>query len=230
VGLVPVRWSELDGTSGSQDKVAAVVQGLGVDVTWGELAEVGYLVQGGVAWVATNLDPMLPTARGPAPGNGALVAAVQAATTARPHVVGKPGAALFDLARGRLGTDQAETLVCGDRTDTDIEGANAAGLDSLLVLSGASSLQDLVFAAPTARPTYVAFDLTGLLEPGLRLSAAPHDLVELTPEGVLRLPGDGDYGRLLPSVVSTAWAALDAGRAVSDDIDMWRRLEERLGR
>ena len=59
VGLVPVRWSELDGTSGSQDKVAAVVQGLGVDVTWRELAEVGYLVQDEVAWVATNLDPML---------------------------------------------------------------------------------------------------------------------------------------------------------------------------
>jgi HAD superfamily hydrolase (TIGR01450 family) len=92
-GLCPVRACELDGTS-----VAAVVQGLGVDVSWRELAEVGYLVEGGATWVVTNLDRTLPTSRGPAPGNGALVAAVQTATTARPHVVGKPGAALFDLA------------------------------------------------------------------------------------------------------------------------------------
>ena len=53
VGLAPVGVSELAGTS-----VAAVVQGLGIDVTWRELAEVGYLVQGGATWVATNLDLM----------------------------------------------------------------------------------------------------------------------------------------------------------------------------
>lgn len=225
VKLAPIRISEVDGTV-----VAAVVQGLGMDVTWRELAEIGHLVQGGAIWVATNLDLMLPTSRGPAPGNGALVAAVQTATSARPQVVGKPGVALFDLALRRLGTDQAETLMCGDRLDTDIEGANAAGMDSLVVLSGISSLQDLAFAAPSARPTYVTFDLTGLLEPGLRLDTPPYDLVELSADGVLHLPGDGDNGRLLQSVVATAWAALDTGRAVSHDAGMWRRLEERLRR
>ncbi len=224
VGLAPVRVSELAGAS-----VEAVVQGLGIDVTWRELAEVGYLVEGGATWVVTNLDLMLPTSRGPAPGNGALVAAVQTATTVSPHVVGKPGAALFDLARSTLGADRAETLVCGDRLDTDIAGANAAGLDSLFVLSGASRLQDLAFAPPTARPTYVASDLTGLLEPGLRLCAAPDDLVELTPDAVLHIRADGDSNWLLQSVVATAWAALDAGRAVSDDAGTWRRLEGHLG-
>jgi hypothetical protein len=209
--------------------VDAVVQGLGMDVTWRELAEIAYLVQGGATWVATNLDPMLPTSRGPAPGNGALVAAVQTATTVSPHVVGKPRAALFDLARSRLGTEQAEPLVCGDRLDTDIEGANAAGLDSLFVLSGASRLQDLAFAAHTARPTYVASDLTGLFEPGVRLDSAPDDLVELTPDAVLHIRGGADSDRLLQSVVAAAWATRDAGRAVSDDADMWRRLEGQLG-
>jgi len=221
VGLAPIRVSELAGTS-----VEAVVQGLGFDVSWRELAEVGYLVEGGATWVVTNLDRMLPTSRGPAPGNGALVAAVQTATTACPHVVGKPGAALFDLARATLGTDHAETLVCGDRLDTDIEGANAAGLDSLFVLSGASRLKDLAFAAPTARPTYVAPDLTGLLEPGLRLTATPDHLVEVNPDGVVHIRGDGDRGQLLQAVVATAWAALDTGQSVSDDAGMWRRLEE----
>jgi glycerol 3-phosphatase-2 len=224
VGLVPVRISELADTS-----VVAVMQGLGIDVTWRELAEVGYLVQGGAMWVATNLDLMLPTTRGPAPGNGALVAAVQTTTTATPHVVGKPGAALFDLARRRLGAEQAETLVCGDRLDTDIVGANAAGLDSLFGLSGAHRLQDLVFAAPAARPTYVAADLTGLLQPGLCLPGEPDDLAELTPDAVMRIRADGDGGWFLRSVVATAWAALDAGRPVCDDVGVWRRLEEHLG-
>lgn len=164
-GLVPVRVSELADTP-----VEAMVQGLGVDVTWRELAEVGYLAQRGVTWVATNLDLFLPTAHGPAPGNGALVAAVRTTTTRTPHVTGKPGAALFELARTRLGTSRARTLVCGDRLDTDIAGANAARLDSLFVLSGASSLQDLAFAAGHERPTYVASDLTGLLAPAVNSS------------------------------------------------------------
>lgn len=209
VGLVPVRVSELAGAT-----VPAVVQGLGVDVTWTELAEVGYHAEAGATWVVTNLDIMLPTSRGRAPGNGALVAAVQAATTVIPHVAGKPGPELFDLARSTMGTEKADTLVCGDRLDTDIEGANAAGLDSLLVLTGASDLKDLAFAAPSARPTYVATALTGLLEPGVRLRATPED---------------GVSGRSLRSVITATWAARDAGQAVSEDTGRWRRLEDQLG-
>lgn len=223
-GLAPVRVSELADT-----QVEAMVQGLGVDVTWRELAEVGYLAQRGVTWVATNLDLFLPTARGPAPGNGALVAAVRTTTTRTPHVTGKPGAALFELARTRLGTHHARTLVCGDRLDTDIAGANAAGVDSLFVLSGAHRLQDLAFAAKAARPTYVASDLTGLLEPGLRLDAVPDDLVELTCEGTVHVRADGDSRSLLQSVVATTWAALDDGRLVREDAEIWRDLEQQLG-
>ncbi|WP_296606452.1 HAD-IIA family hydrolase, partial [Nocardioides sp.] len=170
VGLVPLRVRDLADT-----RVEAVVQGLGVDVTWRELAEVGYLAQRGVTWVATNLDLFLPTAHGPAPGN------VRAATSAVPHVVGKPGPDLFDLARVGLGTSRERTIACGDRLDTDIAGATAAGLDSLLVLSGASRLQDLVFATGQQRPTYAAADLSGLRRPGLRLDAPPPDPAPLAP-------------------------------------------------
>ncbi|ORA26966.1 haloacid dehalogenase [Mycobacterium aquaticum] len=220
-GLLPVGISELPDAP-----VAAVVQGLGIDVTWRELAEVGYQVQRGAMWVATNLDLMLPTARGPAPGNGALVATVQSATAATPHVVGKPAADLYELARNLLKIEHTETLVCGDRLDTDIAGANAAGMDSLLVLSGASSLRDLAFAAPAARPTYVAASLTGLLQPGLHLHEAPQLSVALTSAGILN--ADADRERLLQSVVTTAWAALDAGDEVIADTDWWLRLEEHL--
>jgi glycerol-1-phosphatase len=225
-GLTPVRVADLGDTP-----VEAVVQGLGFDISWTDLATVGYLAEAGVAWVATNLDPTLPTSRGRAPGNGALVAVVRTATSAAPYVVGKPQTALFDLARLRLGTGQPDTLVCGDRLDTDIEGANAAGLDSLFVLGGVSSVQDLAFAERPARPTYVATDLTGLLAPALPLHTGPPDdhLVELGPDAVPRLPSGGDNRELLRSVVTTAWAARDDGRAVSDDAGLWRRIERRLG-
>ncbi|MBK1789410.1 HAD-IIA family hydrolase [Prauserella cavernicola] len=224
-GLTPVRVAELGDTL-----VEAVVQGLGVDVTWTELATVGYLAEAGVPWVATNADFTLPTPTGHAPGNGALIALVRTATSASPHVVGKPQAALFDLARARLGTDQPGTLVCGDRLDTDIEGANSAGLDSLFVLSGASRLRDLAFAERSARPTYVAADLSGLHAPGIALHATSSAAVaELEPDAVFRMPKAGDNAELLQSVVTTAWAARDAGRAVSDDGSAWARIERQLG-
>lgn len=223
-GLTPVRVAELDDAP-----VSAVVQGLGADVTWRELAAVGHLAEAGVPWVATNVDLTLPTPAGRAPGNGALVALVRSATSASPHVVGKPQAALFDLARGRLGTDRAATLVCGDLLGTDIEGANSAGLDSLFVLSGSSRLRDLAFAEPAARPRYVAGDLSGLLTPGRPLRApAPDGRVEIGPDGVPRVPDTGDDGELLRSVVAAVWAARDAGRGVSDVADWWERIERRL--
>lgn len=223
-GLTPVRVAELN-----EIEVEAIVQGLGVDVTWSELTAVGYLAEAGVPWVATNVDFTLPTPYGHAPGNGALVALVQTVTSASPHVVGKPQPALYELSRARLGTDQPETLVCGDRLETDIEGANTAGIDSLFVLSGASRLRDLVFAGRSARPTYVATDLSGLLAPGLSPYRPPSDQVELGADGVPRVSNDGDNGELLRSVVGTAWAARDHGLAVSEDAGVWEKVERQLG-
>ena len=220
-GLTPVRAADLDGAP-----IEAVVQGLGFDVTWRELAAVSQLAEAGTPWVATNVDLTLPTPNGRAPGNGALVALVRTATSAVPHVVGKPRPALFDLARARLGTDRPDTLVCGDLLGTDIEGANSAGLDSLFVLSGSSRLRDLALAEPAARPTYVAADLSGLLAPGL----SPHtSAAELGPDALPRVPNTGDTATLLRSVVASAWAARDRGRAVCDDAGRWAEIERRLG-
>jgi glycerol 3-phosphatase-2 len=223
-GLTSVRASELTSTAA----VVAVVQGAGQDVTWRDLAEVGYLAQAGAIWVATNLDATVPTSRGQAPGNGAFVAAVRTTTSVSPHVTGKPGAALFDLARSRLGTDQADTIVVGDRLETDIAGANAAGLDSMFVLGGASSLRDLAFAGEASRPSYVAFDLSGLLQPGLCGHCDPEE-VEVSPDGELFARRSGERHRLLQAVVSAAWSARDAGRPLSDDAALWESLERQVG-
>ncbi|HYN28685.1 MAG TPA: HAD hydrolase-like protein [Dermatophilaceae bacterium] len=160
-GLSPVLPVEVAGAGAA---VLAVLQGYGPDVTATDLAEAAYAVQGGAAWAATNTDGTLPTDRGVAPGNGSLVAAVERAVGHPPHLVaGKPQAPLYLLSAQRLGVDASRVLAVGDRLDTDIEGAVAAGMDSLLVLTGVDDLQACLEAPAARRPTWVAPDLRSLL-------------------------------------------------------------------
>jgi HAD superfamily hydrolase (TIGR01450 family) len=153
-GLRPVR--------SLADSPAAVIQGYDPDVGWRQLAEASYAIESGLPWVATNMDRTIPTARGIAPGNGTLVAAVATATGASPVVAGKPEPPLHRESVIRVGA--AKPLVVGDRLDTDIEGAHRAGVDSLLVLTGVTAPEALITAGPMQRPTYIAADLRGLLE------------------------------------------------------------------
>lgn len=155
-GLRPV-WSAKDGP-------AAVVQGFSPDVGWRLLTEGAHAVRAGLPWVASNLDPTVPTPRGPAPGNGALVGVIARATGRRPLAAGKPELPLHREAVRR--TSASRPVVVGDRLDTDIEGANRAGVPSLLVLTGITTPLDLVMAESAHRPTWVAENLLdGLLQP-----------------------------------------------------------------
>ncbi|WFE28780.1 HAD-IIA family hydrolase [Solwaraspora sp. WMMD791] len=148
----------------ADDQPTVVVQGYGPDVGWADLAEASVAIRGGADWVATNTDRTLPSGRGPLPGNGSLVAALRTALDRDPdQVVGKPEPGLFVAAAQRVGAQRP--LVVGDRLDTDIEGANRAGMASLLVLTGISDAQELLGAPPARRPTYVAADLRGLFDP-----------------------------------------------------------------
>jgi glycerol-1-phosphatase len=163
VGLRPVRrW---------QDKPDAVVQGHSAETSWTNLAEAALAIRAGALWVAANVDPTLPTERGLVPGNGSMVAALVTATDARPQVAGKPAPALMTdaLARG----DFHAPLVIGDRLDTDIAGANAAGLPSMMVLTGVNSARDAVHAGRGQRPTYIGYDLRSLHQDAGMLAMAP---------------------------------------------------------
>lgn len=151
-GLVPV--------SSAEAPVAAVVQGYSPDLNWRQLAEGAVAINRGVLWVATNVDPTVPSPRGRLPGNGSLVAALRCATGAEPVVTGKPDPTMH--REMVLRSHASRPLVVGDRLDTDIEGANAVGCDSLLVLTGVTSARELLAAAARHRPTYLAEDLGGL--------------------------------------------------------------------
>jgi hypothetical protein len=105
----------------------------------------------------------IPQARGIAPGNGTLVAAVAAATGERPLVAGKPEAPLFHAAAKRLAADRP--LVVGDRLDTDILGGNNAGFATAAVLTGVDTRESILAARTMERPDYVIADLTDLYRP-----------------------------------------------------------------
>ncbi|QRY40726.1 HAD-IIA family hydrolase [Microbacterium hominis] len=154
-------------TRSAEDAPAAVVQGFAPHVGWEQLAEAAYALAtpedaGGIPWIATNTDWTIPQARGIAPGNGTLVSAVHTAVGRLAVVAGKPERAIFDEAVARFGAQKA--LFIGDRLDTDIAGAQAAGLDSVLVLTGIDRPKHVLAAPATSRPTYILGDLRELHE------------------------------------------------------------------
>jgi len=158
-----VRERGLRPVSTALERPAAVVQGYGPDIGYPLLAEGGLAVRAGAWFVASNADITLPTARGLQPGNGSLVQVIATATGQHPVVAGKPEPPLHAEAVERTGAKRP--LVVGDRLDTDIEGAVRVGADSLLVLTGVSQPADAVLAPAHRRPSYLAHDLSGLLEP-----------------------------------------------------------------
>jgi glycerol 3-phosphatase-2 len=163
-GLRPVRLFD--------EGPVAVVQGHSPETGWSELAEAALTIRAGGLWIAANVDKTLPSERGLLPGNGSMVAALQTATEQVPQVAGKPQPTLMNDALAR-GTFMAP-LVVGDRLDTDIAGAAAAELPSLMVLTGVSTAADMVRACSAERPDYLAADLRSLTEPAADLRIGPH--------------------------------------------------------
>ena len=125
-----------------------------------ELRDATQAVVRGAALLAAGRDPTFPMPDGPWPGSGAVVAAVEAATGAKAHSVGKSDGQLFRTALDRLGAGRA--LVVGDRLDADLAGAHAAGLDGAIVLSGATSAEE-ADAAQDPAPVAVTATLADLV-------------------------------------------------------------------
>lgn len=152
-------------TGTAMDHPAAVIQGFAPEVGWKQLAEASFALNDDPSrpWVATNTDWTIPVARGIAPGNGTLVAAVHNAVGRLPVVAGKPEVAIFAEAVRRFGG--SHPLFIGDRLDTDILGANRAGIDSALVLTGVDGVKQLLAADAASRPGYILGDLRELHEP-----------------------------------------------------------------
>ncbi|GAA1965896.1 HAD-IIA family hydrolase [Agromyces allii] len=159
-------------TRSADDAPEAVVQGFTPEIGWKELAEASFALNAnggpgsetpGIPWIATNTDWTIPVARGIAPGNGTLVSAVHTAVGRLPLVAGKPETPIFDEAKRRFGAERP--LMVGDRLDTDILGANRAGMTSVLVLTGIDLAKQVLAADAASRPDFIIGDLRELHEP-----------------------------------------------------------------
>jgi 4-nitrophenyl phosphatase len=124
-----------------------VVSGLDRELTYQKAKIATLAIRAGARYVATNPDFTLPTDEGLVPGAGSIIALLRTATDVAPTVIGKPGPAMLQAAIEILGADAQRTLVIGDRLDTDIAGAAAAGLASALVLTGVTTREDLAHSA-----------------------------------------------------------------------------------
>jgi len=121
-----------------------VVSGLDMELTYRKLKIATLAIRAGARYVATNPDFTLPTDEGLVPGAGSIVALLRTASDVAPTVIGKPAPAMFQTAIEILGAEPDRTLTIGDRLDTDIAGAAAAGLASALVLTGVATRAQLV--------------------------------------------------------------------------------------
>jgi 4-nitrophenyl phosphatase len=137
-----------------------VVVGWDRRLNWEKLATASLLIHNGAGFVGTNPDTTYPTERGPVPGNGALLAALQTATGVEAVVTGKPEPWMYREALRRMDATAETTAMIGDRLDTDIAGAARAGLTTVLTLSGIATEEDL--AAASIRPDLVCADIREL--------------------------------------------------------------------
>ena len=139
----------------------AVVGGFDRSVTYNKLRRATLHIRAGVPFYGTNPDRTFPTPQGLIPGAGAILAALEAATGINPIIIGKPEPAMMYMALERLGTTPKETLVVGDRLETDITAGQAAGCKTALVLSGVSNREQAQAWEPA--PDFIVEELSTLL-------------------------------------------------------------------
>jgi glycerol 3-phosphatase-2 len=139
---------------------------------YAELLTAKRALDAGAAFLATSRDPTMPYPGGELPGTGSILAAVETASRRRAEIAGKPERHLFEMAiealRGSFRTDDVQkeprnlsVAMVGDRVSSDIAGGHAAGLETILVLSGTTSREEAAAASPA--PDFVLEDLSGLL-------------------------------------------------------------------
>ena len=127
----------------TEDAPQAQVFVMGIDrtINFMKVAEATLLVRAGIPFYTTNTDKTFPTPRGEIPGSGSWLSVITSATGVEPIIAGKPFPFLMELSLERLGTTKEETLVVGDRLETDIAAGQAVGCPTALVLSGVSTME-----------------------------------------------------------------------------------------
>lgn len=146
----------------AEEDVLAVIIGLDRQLNWEKLSKATLLIRSGARFIGTNADRTFPTPEGLIPGVGAILGALEIASDRKAFVVGKPAPEMYEIAMNRMHTTSKETLVVGDRLETDILGGQQLGCMTALLLSGVTSLTTAQDWKP--KPDWICQDLTQLIK------------------------------------------------------------------
>lgn len=151
VGSDVLRKTLLDAGAVESENPDYVIAGIDLDLKVSDLTPAIRHIAKGARLIASNDDAVIPTPHGPEPEAGPIVAFLEAATGKTATVLGKPQTEIFDMALERLDIDRDTAVAIGDTLATDITGANAAGLRSILVESGNTAPSETGDCEPSAR-------------------------------------------------------------------------------
>lgn len=157
---------EAAGLKRTDDAPEYVIQGIDREFSYQKLTNALRWINGGSKFVMTNPDLQLPSDDGLTPGAGTIGAAIEAATGVYPTVIGKPSSIIMKSAISRLNLKSDEVAVIGDNMRTDIAAGAAAGCETLLVLTGITTRDnmDSHIQVTKVRPDHVFEDLHKLIE------------------------------------------------------------------
>jgi 4-nitrophenyl phosphatase len=144
----------------ADEDVELVVASMDREINYQKLKLATKLIRGGARFVATNLDPTVPSEEGLLPGTGSMIAALETASGIKPMVIGKPEPIMYQLAMEQMGAQPSTTAAIGDRVDTDILGGKRAGLITICVLSGSSNRDE----AEAGQADFIFADIAELLQ------------------------------------------------------------------
>jgi hypothetical protein len=171
-----------------------VIAGIDREFSYEKLRIAQRFILNGARFIATNRDATYPVADGVVPGAGAVVAAIEAASGVTPLTIGKPQALMPLLLLQKFGLAPEETAFVGDRLDTDMVSARRAGIASLFVATGISTLEAAERAKGQQKPDAMFNDLAELCavmvdseqEPSLNTDNLPG--MDETAPGAIPLP------------------------------------------
>jgi NagD protein len=127
----------------SDHEVDYVVVGETRSLSFGAITKAIRLIGAGARFIATNPDVTSPSPEGPLPATGSVAAMIARATGAQPYFVGKPNPMMFRSAMNRIDARSESTVMIGDRMDTDVVAGIEAGLETILVLTGSTRIEQV---------------------------------------------------------------------------------------
>lgn len=145
-----------------EDDIDCLVMGFDTELNFSKLETACILLGRGIDYIATNPDLVCPTWYGSVPDCGSIAHILRTATGRYPEFIGKPKPEMPLLAMEKAGFNKDETVVIGDRIYTDVACGVHAGIDSILVLSGETKLEDV--EKNEIKPTAIYRDIRAILE------------------------------------------------------------------